>query len=62
MKNIVRNIALALAAISFVIIYVGFCVMSDEVMYAGLIVMFIATAFSLPDCVEDWKNEKNNAR
>lgn len=62
MKNIVRNIALFLAVVSFIISYIGFCIMSDEVMHSGLIVMFIAAACSLPAYVEDWKNEKNNAR
>lgn len=62
MKNIACNIALALAVVASITCYVGFCLVSDEVMNAGVAIMLIAGIFSLPVHVEDWKNEKNNAR
>lgn len=56
--NILPRLGLVLAAASIIILYISFCIMSDTLMYSGVIIMLIGGICTLPCFVEDWKSGK----
>lgn len=54
--NILPRLGLVLAAASIIVLYISFCIMSDPLMYSGVILMLIGGICTLPCFVEDWKN------
>lgn len=55
---ILPRIGLVLTAASIILLYVSFCIMSDQLMYRGVVLMLIGGICTLPCFVEDWKSGK----